>query len=155
MQISALTDTKAFMPELANIIGKGTTFEECKVVDTRPVKVKSFGKTGPKTYSLVLMRDGAGFDLCAKVTIADGYPDNSCHFALTQTSSSTKKATEESKQATASDDKTLLLNEMLSQISAEVNEHTSDFCEESKFKDFLFSFQVQKLKCCFERLYQS
>lgn len=81
------------MPELASLIAKGA-FEECQVVDTRPVKVKSFSKVGPKTYNLTLTREGARFEMCAKVTIAEGYPDNLCRFELSH-SPLTKKANAE------------------------------------------------------------
>ena len=59
---------------------------------------------------------------------------------------------EEKSVATFADESTT--DSVLSAIKAEVEQHCEDYCDGEKYADFLLSFQIQKLRCCFVRVCQ-
>ena len=56
--------------------------EEFTKVKSNAVKTKSVEKLGETIYQIQLAHQGASFDLVAKVTLADAYPDKACLFDL-------------------------------------------------------------------------
>ena len=107
----------------------------------------------PRIYRLELSRENAPFDLFAKITVSEGYPDNACLFNLSLIPvAAAKVATSEQQKLTtwtAFADGTPS-EEVLTRLRKELEEHASDFCQVSKHDDILFSLQICKLMCCFD-----
>ena len=128
--------------------------EEFTKVKSNAVKTKSVEKLGETIYQIQLAHQGASFDLVAKVTLADAYPDKACLFDLSLVSvrggrdQSSKKGGEKVTEFANGDS----VEPVLFAIKREIEDYHTSYCDPERMRDFMISFQLMKLRCCFHQL---